>query len=107
MDFNFSAPAVDSGYRSLVQDTATHGRNLLFVAGLNIDISPNPGEEFPLTKFVPWAAYLQRADGTRKILEQDELLEQFGSVSATNPDQISLEKSIETMADKPEVIIRF
>lgn len=96
----------DRTYRSLVQDPAMRGRNLLFLAGLNIDISPNSGEEFPLTKFVPWAAYLQRADGTREILEQDELLERLGAASASNPSQISLEKSIEAMANKPEVIIR-
>lgn len=83
------------------------GKNLLFVAGLNIDISPSPGEDFPLTKFVPWAAYLQRADGTQQILEQDELLERLGLASSNNPSQISLEKSIEEMANKPEVNVQF
>ena len=96
----------DRTYRSLVQSAAMQGRNLLFVAGVNIDISPNPGEHFPLTKFVPWAAFLQREDGTREILEQDELLERLGAASATNPAQINLEQAIDTMASKREVCIR-
>jgi hypothetical protein len=96
----------DRTYRSLVQDSAMNGRNLLFVSGLNIDISPNHGEEFPLTKFVPWAAYLQHADGRREILEQDELIERLGAASNSNPAQIDLERSIETMASKREVEVR-
>jgi hypothetical protein len=97
----------DRTYRSLVQNPAMNGRNLLFLAGVNIDISPNPGEQFPLTKFAPWAAYLQRADGTREILEQDELLERLGAASNKNPAQIDLERAIETMASKREVNVRF
>ena len=96
----------DRTYRSLVQSAAMQGRNLLFVAGVNIDISPNPGEHFPLTKFVPWAAFLQREDGTRQILEQDELLERLGAAPTTNPTQINLEQAIDTMASKREVCIR-
>ena len=96
----------DRTYRSLVQTPAMNGRNLLFVSGLNIDISPNHGEEFPLTKFVPWAAYLQRADGSREILEQDELVERLGAASSTNTGQIDLERAISTMAAKREIEIR-
>ena len=83
-----------------------NGRNLLFVSGLNIDISPKHGEEFPLTKFVPWAAYLQRADGSREIIEQDELFERLGAASSSNADQIDLERAISTMAAKREVEVR-
>ena len=96
----------DRTYRSLVQDSAMNGRNLLFVSGLNIDISPSQGEEFPLTKFVPWAAYLQHADGRREILEQEELVERLGAASTSNPAQIDLERSIKTMASKREVEVR-
>ena len=96
----------DRTYRSLVQTPAMNGRNLLFVSGLNIDISPQNGEEFPLTKFVPWAAYLQRADGSREILEQDELVERLGASSAGNPRQIDLEGAIKTMAAKREIEVR-
>lgn len=96
----------DRTYRSLVQASAMQRRNLLFVAGVNIDISPNSGEHFPLTKFVPWAAFLQREDGTREILEQDQLLERLGAASSTNPAQINLEQAIDTMASKREVCVR-
>ncbi len=93
-------------YRSLVQSAAMRGKNLLFVGGLNIDISPSPGEEFPLTKFVPWAAYLQRADGEREVLEQDELLERLGMASSINDSQLDLEQAIRAMASKREVSVR-
>ena len=96
----------DRAYRSLVQDTAMRNRNVLFVAGLNIDISPSPDEDFPLTKFVPWAAYIQHADGTREILEQDQLLERLVAAPTSNPSQINLEKSIDVMASKREVVVR-
>lgn len=95
----------DRTYRSLVQAPAMQRKNLLFVAGVNIDISPSQGEHFPLTKFVPWAAFLQREDGTREILEQDELLERLGVAASTNPAQINLEQAIDTMASKREVCI--
>ncbi len=96
----------DRTFRSLVQSSAMNGKNLLFLAGLNIDISPNPGEHFPLTKFVPWAAYLQHADGQREIFEQDELIERLGSVGSDNPAQIDIERAIETMANKPPTEVR-
>jgi hypothetical protein len=96
----------DRTFRSLVQSSAMNGRNLLFIAGLNIDISPSPGEHFPLTKFVPWAAYLQHANGQREILEQDELIERLGSVGNQNPAQIDLERAMESMASKREVEVR-
>lgn len=96
----------DRTYRSLAVAPAMQGRNVLFISGLNIDISPGPGEEFPLTKFVPWAAYLQHADGTREILEQDALLERLGAAPSSNPAQINLEQSIEAMAHQREVEVR-
>jgi len=93
-------------YRSLLQSPVMRGKNLLFVAGLNIDISPRPGEDFPTTKFVPWAAYLQRTDGSQEILEQDELLERLRAAPCSNPGQIDLDRAIEAMAGKPEVEVR-
>jgi hypothetical protein len=83
-----------------------HRKNLLFVAGLNIDISPDPGEDFPLTKFVPWAAFLQRSDGTQEIFEQDELLQRLGAASSRNPTQLDLEQAIQAMASKREIQVR-
>ncbi|MFN3544188.1 MAG: hypothetical protein ACK4UX_04985 [Thiobacillus sp.] len=96
----------DRTFRSLVQSAAMNGRNLVFLAGLNIDISPEHGEHFPLTKFVPWAAYVQYADGRREILEQEEVIERLGSVGNQNAAQIDLERAIETMANKREVEVR-
>lgn len=93
-------------YRSLLQSPAMLGKNLLFVSGLNIDISPSQGEDFPLTKFVPWAAFLQRADGSKEIFEQDDLYARLDSASDANPDQLDLERSIRMMANKGEVQVR-
>lgn len=96
----------DRTYRSLVQSPAMAGKNLLFIAGLNIDISPAPGEEFPLTKFVPWAGYLQYSDGRRELFEQDEMLERLAAASSENHSQLDLEASIRGMSAKGEVAIR-
>lgn len=95
----------DRTYRSLAIAPSLRGRNFLFVAGLNIDISPKPDEDFPLTKFVPWAAYHQRADGSSAILEQDEVIEQLGGHSIENPRQIDLEKAIAAMSSLPPVTV--
>ncbi len=93
-------------YRSLLQSPAMLGKNLLFVAGLNIDISPVHGEDAPLTKFVPWAAFLQRADGSKEIFEQDDLYSHLANASAANPDQIDLERAITAMSQQIEVQLR-
>ncbi len=95
----------DRTYRSLVQAPAMRGKNLLFLAGINIDISPKPGEAFPLTKFVPWAAYLQSADGSQTLLEQDEVMERLGAQPAENPAQINLDHLIEVVTKNREVSV--
>jgi hypothetical protein len=97
----------DRTYRSLAIAPAMKDRNVLFIAGLNIDISPKPDEDFPLTKFVPWAAFLQRTDGSREILDQDALIERLGAQSNQNPAQIDLEKAIAEMSAQREVVVRF
>jgi len=96
----------DRTYHSLAQSPAMRGKNLLFLAGINIDISPYQGEAFPLTKFVPWAGYLQRADGTREMLEQDDVLERLAAQSAENPAQFNLDQAIEAMTRHREVSVR-
>ena len=53
----------DRTYRTIVTEEEYQGKNLAFIAGINIDISPQPGQLFPLTKFVPWAAYIQTPYG--------------------------------------------
>lgn len=95
----------DRTYRSLIQFPAMHGKNLIFLSGLNIDISPGRDDVFPLTKFVPWAAYMQMADGTRKLLEQDEVLACLEAQSADNPAQISFDAAIEEMTRLEDVAV--
>ncbi len=75
----------DKSYRSIVREPAYEGRNLIYIAGLNIDYSPKEGELFSRMQFVPWAVYIQYADGSHKVLEQDELYERLHSYSNTNP----------------------
>ncbi|MBI9085545.1 MAG: hypothetical protein JEZ11_18250 [Desulfobacterales bacterium] len=95
----------DRTYRSILLDPAYQGRNLAFVSGINIDISRHQGQLFPLTKFVPWAAYFQTRQGERRVLEQDDLLAALNAQSAENPDQIELDGAISEMEKMPEVMI--
>ncbi|MGD0562295.1 MAG: hypothetical protein ABSA66_04335 [Roseiarcus sp.] len=89
----------DRTYRSLQGAPEYRGKNLLFVAGLNIDVSPPEGVPFPLTKFVPWAAYSQLRDGAATLLEQDALVEALVRQPTSNPDQISFDAAILAMAE--------
>jgi len=45
----------DRTFRTIVKKHAYKGKKVLFIAGLDVDISSQPGQLFPLTKFVPWA----------------------------------------------------
>lgn len=96
----------DRTYRSLARSPAVQGKNLLFIGGLNIDISPAVGETFPLTRFVPWAAFRQSADGQRELLEQDALWAQIEAQPADNPARIDLEQAIQTMTHGREIEVR-
>lgn len=87
----------DRVYRSIVNEPAYQGKNLLFISGLNIDISPEPEQLFPLTKFVPWAAYVQTANGVQCLLEQQELFDTLDQQSSENTDSIDLEEAILAM----------
>jgi hypothetical protein len=53
---------------------------------------------FPLTKFVPWAAYIRLRDGSETLLEQDALVEALLRQSPVNADQLSLDAAILAMA---------
>ncbi|HIO92041.1 MAG TPA: hypothetical protein EYG68_04255 [Leucothrix mucor] len=81
----------DRAYRSIVREESYHGRNLIYIAGLNIDYSPDDEHSFAQTQFVPWAAYVQHADGRHTIMEQDELYDRLMQCSEVNPDQVSLD----------------
>ena len=95
----------DRAYRTLIKEPGYHGKNLAFIAGLNIDISPQRGQMFPLTKYVPWAAYIQTKDEKQFTLEQKEIADALKNQSVENPDRIALSKAIQAMERLPEIII--
>jgi len=95
----------DRTFRTFVKEHGYQGKNLVHIAGLNIDISPDESLTFPLTKFVPWAAYIQKSDGTQYTLEQAELMAALMEQSEDNPDQTNLEAAIHQMEVHKEVKI--
>lgn len=97
----------DRTYRTIVNEPGYRNRNLIFISGLNIDISPRHDQVFPLTKFVPWAAYVQKTDGSHFILEQHELFEAIMALEIQNEKQIDLEKEIHIMEETEEVQISY
>jgi hypothetical protein len=90
----------DRTYRTLQHEPAFEGKNLLFVSGLNVDVSPRQGLLFPLTKFVPWAAYARLRDGTSFLLEQNELFAVLAAQPAANDDEIEFDTAIRIMANE-------
>ncbi len=95
----------DRTYRTIVKEPGYHGKNLAFIAGINIDISPQKGQLFPLTKFIPWAAYIQTQNGKQFTLEQKEIVEALNAQSIENPDRIELSNAIQIMEKTPEIKI--
>lgn len=95
----------DRAYRSIIKEPSYQKKRILYISGIHIDISPKAGQIFPLTKFVPWAAYIQQTDGSHFILEQDALMEKLNAQSTENPDQINLEDAIHIMEDVKEIKI--
>ncbi|WP_210255023.1 hypothetical protein [Methylocapsa sp. S129] len=95
----------DRTYRSIQSAPEYRGKNLLFLAGLNIDVSPPEGMPFPLTKFVPWAAYFQPRNGAATLLEQDALVDALMRQSTSNADQISFDAAIRVMAEAEGVTL--
>jgi hypothetical protein len=93
----------DRTYRTIIAEQGYTDKNLAFVSGINIDISPQAEQTFPLTKFVPWAAFIQTRDGRQVLLEQNELYDALRSQSTNNPDQIDLERAIRTMMATPRL----
>ena len=96
----------DRTYRSILKEGSYRGKKTLFISGLHIDVSPQPGQIFPLTKFIPWAAYYQDSDGSSFIWEQAELMEKIMEQSKDNPDQIDLEAAIQAMRETEEVRVK-
>jgi len=97
----------DRTYRTIVKEAGYRGKNLAFIAGINIDISPQKGQLFPLTKFIPWAAYIQTLNGKQFTLEQKEIVEALNAQSTENRDRIELSKAIQIMGKTPEIKIAF
>lgn len=85
------------------------GKNLLYIAGLNIDISEH--KDHPATTyFVPWAAHIQLKDGTpaeyAHPVEQDHLHELLMAQDSTNAEQADLKEQISRMLAAPRFDIR-
>ncbi len=97
----------DRAFRSISQDPSYKGKKVLFISGLNVDISPQKEQLFPLTKFIPWAAYVQDEYGEQQTWEQAELFEKLIKQSTENPDQINLEAAIEIMQGTKEIRLPF
>lgn len=88
----------DRAVFSVSSEPSYRGKNLVLISGLNIDVSPDPQHDakasFPATMFLPWAAYVQVADGRSRVLEQGEVVEALMSVAPENEDAIDIEVSI-------------
>jgi hypothetical protein len=97
----------DRTFRTIINEPAYRNKKVLFISGLNVDISPQEGQIFPLTKFIPWAAYVQDENGNHQTWEQAELYEQLQAQSTENPDQLDLETAIEIMESAKEIQLPF
>ena len=95
----------DRTLRTLAHSSTFKNKCLFYIAGLNIDISPQPGDPFPTTKFVPWAAFLRDKKGGRRTIEQEELVSLLRQQSRENPDQVNLDTAIRDMAEAETVQI--
>ncbi|MDH5764514.1 MAG: hypothetical protein OEZ38_00750 [Gammaproteobacteria bacterium] len=93
----------DRTFRTIVKNKSYKGKKIIYISGLNIDISPQENQIFPLTKFVPWAAFFMNEDGTQEIIEQAELYSLLQNQSDSNPDKIDMEEAIEVMEKAKEV----
>jgi hypothetical protein len=99
------ARAVESIRRGREYD----GKNLLYIAGLNIDISEYDGFP-PTTYFVPWAAHIQlRSNPNGDFMlpvEQEALYNMLMCESIKNPDETNLKEEITRMMKSPRFDIR-
>lgn len=96
---------------SIRRSEAYRGRNLLYIAGLNIDISTNKNKDLPVTNyFVPWAAHVQLQNGMQDEylhpVEQKALYEKLMEQSPENPDQVDLKEGIRQVLETPKLDIR-
>ena len=97
----------DRSFRTIVQEPSYKNKKVLYLSGLNVDISPQPGQLFPLTKFIPWAAYFKDENGSHETWEQSELYDKLMAQSMENPDQVDLETAIGIMEKAQEIQLPF
>ncbi len=97
----------DRTFRTIKKAHEYQSKNLIFISCLNIDISPQEGQLFPLTKCVPWAAYIQNDDGSSYTLEQSDIVGQLMQQSTENKQQIDMEAAIQQMIDASEIRVTF
>ena len=95
----------DRTVRTVAHASSFRGKCLFYISGLNIDVSPQPGEIFPTTKFVPWAAFFKDKEGEKVILEQTELVSQLRQQVRDNPQELELDTAIRNMAEAKSVKI--
>jgi hypothetical protein len=95
----------DRTFITIVKEKAYRGKKVIFISGIHIDISPGEGQLFPLTKFVPWAAYIQNENGEGYTLEQQELKVALQKQSKENPHKIDLTAAIHKMESEPEIVL--
>ena len=75
----------DRTFRTIVREHGYRGKRVLYVSGLHIDISPQAGQRFPLTKFVPWAAFVQQPDGSHETWSRSNCWRDCGNSPARIP----------------------
>lgn len=89
----------DRNYRVISQESCYKDRNLVYISGLHVDISPPEGQPHILNKFIPWSAYIQLKTGEKYILEQKELFNEISNSPDTNPSQLNFDDTIQLMED--------
>jgi len=97
----------DRTYRTLLNSRGYIGKRVVFISGLNIDISPHKSQSFPPTTFVPWAAFVQKINGHNTVLEQKDIVNRLLEQNEDNPDEFNLENTIQQRKDTPEISIKF
>ena len=103
--FNVQAE-FDRTFRTIVKEEAYANKKVVFISGIHIDVSPREGQIFPLTKYVPWAAYVQNDSAEGFTLEQNELYGVLKQQSLDNPHKIDLTDAINSMKQEAEIRIR-
>lgn len=89
----------DRTFRTAVKAKDYRNRKLLFTSCINIDISPQEDQLFPLTGRVPWAACLQNGEGGSRAMEPPGSVDQPLLQSTGNPGQVDLEAAIRQMIE--------